>query len=135
MAQDPTLGLRKKIIVQLKATEALLELVPEASIYGERTPADKQWPFIRYGVSDTRPRKGQCWDGADVDIAIHCFSKSPFTDEAGSINAAIAAALDGATIDLGGARAHIAWKGSTVLPDPAEADAWHGISRFSATTA
>lgn len=132
MAQDPTLALRRKIVSRLKADADVIALVAEEQIYGERVAAEKSWPFIRYGVSDTTPRKGQCWDGAAVDVAIHCFSKNPFTDQAAGINAAIAASLDNATIDLGGQRAHLRWTGSTVLPDPDEADAWHGIARFEA---
>lgn len=132
MAQDPTLALRQKITARLKADPDVLALVAEPQIYGERVKADKAWPFIRYGVSDTLPLKGQCWDGATVDVAIHCFSKAQFTDEAANINAAIAASLDNATLELGGRRAHIRWTGSTILPDPAEADAWHGIARFEA---
>lgn len=136
MAQDSSLLLRQAIVTRLKADAGLLTIVPVADVHGERSGANPNFPFTRYGVAEVLPEKAQCWDGARVAFPIHAFSKSPFTDEVHGINAAVAASLDGAVLDLDGeAKAHVHWTGSTILPDPTEADVFHGISRFEATVA
>ncbi len=135
MANDPTLALRRAIIGALKADSGVTDLVADGRVYGERALAKPIFPFIRYGITDARPKRGTCWDGATIDLPIHAFSKAEFTDEAVNINRAIQLALDGKALQLeGGATAYVTWAGSTVIPDAAEAGIWHGISRFSATT-
>lgn len=138
MARDTSLPLRQAVIETLRADDDLVALVPEERNYGMRTPASSDWPFTRYGSSDALPFRAQCTDGAAISFTIHSFSKQQFEDEAATINAAVSAALDGATLALGGdfeATAHIKWTGSQIIPDAAEAAAWHGINRFEATVA
>lgn len=137
MAQDSSLLLRQATVSHLKADGPLLAIVGTAdNVHGERSGAAPAFPFTRYGVAETLPARAQCWDGVRVAFPIHSFSKQPFTDEAHGMNAAVAQALDGAVLALDdGGKAHIAWLGSTVLPDPVESDVFHGISRFEATIA
>lgn len=116
----------------------LIALVPVERNYGMRTPADVIWPFTSFGSPDALPFRGQCLDGATVGFSIHSFSKAKFEDECASINAVLASALDGKTVTLDTdypAKAHLSWKGSQVIPDAAEASAWHGVNRFEATIA
>lgn len=136
MARDSSLQLRRAIVAHLKADPGLLAIVPQAQQHGERSPAKPTFPFTRYGVAETLPARAQCWDGVRVTFPIHAFSKTRFTDEVHGINAAIAAALDGAVLALGdGGRAHVRWLNSRILPDPREADVFHGIVSFEATVA
>lgn len=136
MAQDSSLLLRQAIVAHLKADAGLLALVAADDVHGERSGANPNFPFTRYGVADVLPEKAQCWDGMRVAFPIHSFSKSPFTDEVHGINAALAAALDGTVLTLDdGGKAHVRWTGSTILPDPTESDVFHGIARFEATVA
>lgn len=138
MANDPTLPLRQAVIAVLRADANLTAKVPADRVYGMRSPATLTWPFTRYGPPDTLPFRATCLDGATIGFAIHSFSKAQFEDECASINAALSAALDGKALELeglGGATAHIDWRGSQILPDAAEADAYHGIVRFEATVA
>jgi hypothetical protein len=136
MANDPSLALRQQIVARLKASPAVTDLVVPSRIHGERSPANPIFPFIRYGQADVRPRRASCWDGAEVDLPLHAFSQSPSTDQVANINAQVAAALDGAVLDLGGdLKAHLAWTGSQIIPDAEEATVWHGIQRFTATIA
>lgn len=86
------------------------------------------WPFVRYGQTDV----GQ----VDGRLPIHAFSKPQggFTDEVAEIAAAIVAALDGKRLILSdGRKATLTWPesgGTQIIPDGAEADAWHAIVRF-----
>lgn len=135
MARDLSLALRQAVIQTLRSDADLTALVPATRNYGMRSPATLAWPFTRYGSPDALPFKGQCLDGATVAFAIHSFSKQEFEDECANINAAVASSLDELTVALdaaGGAKAHIAWRGSQIIPDAAEADAWHGVNRFEA---
>jgi len=136
MAIDTSLQLRQAVIETLRADNDVIALVPEDRNYGMRTPAALEWPFTRYGAPDAIPFKGQCLDGAVISFTLHNFSKQMFEDECAAINAVQAAKLDGLTIALGGdneADAHIRWVGAQIVPDAAEASAWHGINRFEAT--
>ncbi len=126
---DLTLPLRQAIVEILKADPGLTSIVPPDSINGERAEAKPSFPFTRYGVTDSRQ--------SSIDIPIHAFSKSDFTDEVAAMNAAIVECLSGRhgrTIALdGGRRVYLTWASSTVIPASAENGVWHGINRFSAT--
>jgi hypothetical protein len=127
-------SLREAIVTDLKADGALTTIVPAARVYGMRQPADTDWPFTRYGAPSSSPRRATCLDGSDVDITLHAFSKQPFEDECAEMVAAMASRLDGKVLHLpDGARAHMRWTGNQIIPDAAEASAWHGLSRFVAT--
>lgn len=138
MARDLSLQLREAIITRLRADAQLIALVPPARIYGMRQPATTLWPFTRYGSTDTKPALAQCWDGQVVNLTLHAFSKAQYEDEVAQISSAIAEALGGAVLTLEDAeasKAHLRWRQSQIVPDAAEASAWHGIVRLEATLA
>lgn len=138
MAKDTSLPLRQAVITTLRTDSDLTALVPSERVYGMSTPATTEWPFSRYGSPDSLPFRGQCIDGATITFSVHSFSKAEFEDECAQINAAVSAALDRKTLELDspvGAKAHVTWRGSQIVPDPTEASAWHGINRFEATIA
>lgn len=136
MANDPTLPLRRAVITTLRADPDLTALVPAGRNYGMRSPATLTWPFTRYGSPDALPFRAQCLDGATIGFTVHSFSKDETEDECANINAALNSALDGRVLaldGLGGAKAHIVWQASQIIPDAAESDAYHGVNRFEAT--
>lgn len=144
MANDTSLSLRQAVVRRLRANADLIAIVPAERNYGMRSPPDPAWPFTRYGSPDSQPLRAQCLDGATISFTIHAFSRTPdstaifFEDECATINAAASRALDGATLALDaptGAKAHVRWIGSQIVPDAAEASAWHGINRFEARVA
>lgn len=142
MGRDTSLPLRQAVIETLRADTALIALgepaLSDDRIYGMRAPSKLTWPFVRYGAVDSLPYKSQCTDGAVIGFTVHSFSKADFEDECAGINAALVTALDGRSIDLDAdfeAMAHIRWVGSQIIPDAAEANAWHGVNRFEATVA
>ncbi|MBI1179104.1 MAG: DUF3168 domain-containing protein [Alphaproteobacteria bacterium] len=133
MGIESSLEVRKAVIPRLRASSSLTALVPAERIYPPRTPAEPDWPFIRYGQPDTAPFRATGIDGAEIDFSVHTFSKAPGEDEASRINAAVVATLDGAVLDLpGGFKAHITWTGGQVIPDGGDPDAWHAFSTFRA---
>lgn len=133
MSVAPILGLRKAIITHLRADASVTSLgtpALAARIYGERTPAEKVWPFVRYGQSDALA-------GYEITAPIHVFSKAEFTDEVAQIAEAIGNSLDpddrGLVLVLSDGRlARLRYLGHQVIPDAAEATAWHAIVRIGA---
>jgi hypothetical protein len=66
-------------------------------------------------------------------LTVHSFSNATFDDECETLNASIQTALEDAVLELSPAvTARLAWLSSQVVPDAAEADAWHGINSFDA---
>lgn len=125
-----SLSLRQAIVQRLRADTDLTALVPSERIYGLRSPATLIWPFIRYGAPDETPIRL----GTQLRVTLHAFSKAQFEDEASNIVAALQTSLEDAVIDLdGGLKAYLAYVGSQILADGAEADAWHGIGTWTAT--
>lgn len=128
MSAAPVLEVRQAIVAALKADAVLTALVPAASIYGEKS-SSQAWPFIRCSEFEGAPRY-------TVIGNIHTFTRSKFSDTAHQGNARVGAALDSAVLTLSdGRRANIEVTATRVLPDPDEADAWHGICSILATIA
>jgi hypothetical protein len=143
--KDSTLYIRAAVLTALKAAAGVIALVPGARIYPQQRPADPDWPFIAYGSPIAVPFGAACLDGSAITVAIHCYAATtgegedtvPGEDLATEINAAVAAALGDATLELEEApypaTAHVDWTGSQVMQDGAEADAFHGFSTFQIT--
>jgi hypothetical protein len=128
-----SLWLRRATVTLLRANADLVALgdPPIADrVYGRRQPAILTWPFVRVSVADEGPLR----KGTDVRLTVHSFSKAQFDDERELIDGAIQEALENTVLELSPAvAAYVTWDGSQVIPDAAEADAWHGVNRFTAT--
>lgn len=128
-----SLLLRQASVESLRATADLTGLgePPIADrIYGKRQPATLIWPIVRVAVADEGPIR----KGTDVRLTIHTFSKAKFDDECELLNAAVQGWGENRVLDLEpGTTAYLTWSGSQVIPDAAEADAWHGVNTFTAT--
>jgi hypothetical protein len=128
-----SLRLRQAIVTRLRADADLIaigETPIGERIYGRRQPPQLTWPFLRVSVADEGPLR----KGTVVRLTVHSFSKAQFDDEAETLNGAIQTSLEGAVVELSAsARAFIDWRGSQVIPDAAEASAWHGVNSFDAT--
>lgn len=141
MGRDTSLQLRQAVITELRADDTLTAIGEPpiaARIYGMRTPSTLTWPFTRYGAPSAVPLRAQCLNGAVISFTVHSFSKGQFEDECADMNSAIVAALDHRSLELDAdydAMAHIRWVGSQIIPDAAEASAWHGVNSFEATVA
>jgi hypothetical protein len=127
-----SLSLRQAIVERLRADSDLTDLVPADRIHGMRTPASPDWPFVRYGTPDEVPLRR----GTEIRVTLHGFSKEQFEDEASSIVGALQADLEDAVIELPhGLKAFMRFVGAQIVPDAAEASAWHGIASWTATIA
>jgi hypothetical protein len=130
-----SLYLRRATVTRLRADTTLIAigtppLSEDERIYGRRQPATLVWPFVRVSVADEGPLR----KGTVVRLTVHAFSKAKFDDECEQINGAIAGSLEDAVIELSpSTKAFISWRGSQVIPDAAEASAWHGVNSFDAT--
>lgn len=132
-----SLRLRQTIVTTLRADADLTAigtppLATDDRIYGRRSPASLTWPFVRVNLTDEGPLR----KGTEMRVTVHTFSKEQFDDEIESLNAAVQAALEDAVLELSSAaKAYLAWISSQVIPDGAEASAWHGLNSFTATIA
>lgn len=70
---DLTLETRQSIIAHLTPR------ITGAGVYGEFTPANVPWPFIRYS-SSTTPYEDSCHDGSVILVDLHVFANGPSTD-------------------------------------------------------
>jgi hypothetical protein len=96
---DPALPLQKAIVAALKADAAVNALVA-GRIY-DGVPANAVKPYVSFGPFQVLPEQGDCLDGADATIQLDGWSnKQGSTVEAKQLGAAIAAALDEATLAL-----------------------------------
>lgn len=131
MATDLTLPTRRAIVTHLRADTNVAATALGARFYGETTPATLIWPFGRYGQTALGQLGGQ--------VPLHFFSKAQFTDEVAEIMAAVVTSLGDKVLALEDARKlHLIYPdegGTQIIPDGAEAGAWHGIVRLEARIA
>jgi len=147
VAKNSDLYVKRATIATLKQAAGVVELVPAGRVYPLQRPDDPVWPFIGYGVPIAEPFAASCLNGSATTVAIHGYAQTEGDgaetksgeDTALLINAAIEAALDGATIELDDygcpypATAHYTCVGSQVIQDGSEADKFHGFVSFRIT--
>jgi len=130
---DLTLAIREAVVARMRATPALTALVPAASIYGERVPDNRSFPFIRTGEQTVTSFPLGCADDGAYDITIHGFATAPSSDDAMKIGAAINDAFAGANavLVLATAKVVMVWGASGIIRDPEEPDTWHCYVDYS----
>lgn len=147
VAKNSDLYVKRATLVALKEAAPVVALVPAAKIFPIQQPADVPRPHVNYGVPTTTPFTASCLDGSESIFAVHNWTETRGSgvdtvageDEAMLINAAIEAALDGATLELAPrgcpypATAHYTCTGSQVIQDGSESDKFHGIVNFRVT--
>lgn len=119
---DLTLETRRSIIAHLTPR------ITGAGVYGEFTPANVAWPFIRYN-STTTPYEDSCHDGSVILVDLHVFANGPSTDAvlllARQVIAAMATWTDG----------EATWTGNIgPLADNPEASKWHVVIQYRVVT-
>lgn len=129
MALSPTTYTRNTILTALKAAATVTARIPSARLYTEKTSSTPTKPFGRYGSATAEPDRYSCWSGGDVSGAYHIFVKADSAlgiydpgNWTGDTVDAITEVID-ALPDCYVER-------TQVLPDPAEADVYHGIVFF-----
>lgn len=123
MSVAPVLAVRRAIVTHLRADSTVTSTAVGTRIYGERSPAQPTWPFVRYGVSDALP-------GHEITASLHIYSKADYTDDVNAIAEAIGNSLDDKVLDLGGDdKAYLSWAGQQLVGDSEE---WHAVVTISA---
>lgn len=129
--RDDTLELRRAIVSRLKADNTVTALTPR--IYGRDVPANPVWPFVRYGVPDTRPFEASGYGGSDSAITVHAFAKGPDETGTATLAAAIVESLSADTLPLadGITLVSLDWTRTQILE---EGDDFHAVIEFSVIT-
>lgn len=124
----------RKALVHTMRTDApeIVALIPVASIYGERVPAERTNPFIKTGNPSATPFRLACHDGEQVDISISAFVSGDDNGPASAVGEAIKDRFRDGVLELeSGEKVSIVWRSGFVLPDPEEADLWHAFNNFT----
>lgn len=116
---DLTLETRQSIVSHLGPT------LGGAVVYGEFTPGDVPWPFIRYG-SNTTPYEDSCKVGSTVAVDIHVFADGPTTDAVLALAKLVVARMSSWA---GGDADYLGNIGP--LADNPEASKWHVVVQYS----
>ena len=132
---DHTLALRKAIVKKLLAAGSATRALVSTRVYGQKSPADPTYPFVRYGAPLTSSFEAQRREGSEHSILIHAFADGPGEDKCANLAAAIVADLNTDDLPLEGlGLVGIQWEQTQVIVDPPRTDGWHGLIRFRATT-
>lgn len=134
MGIDHSLPLRRAVVAALAADPAVAAIV-EARVYGPAVPSNPKWPYVRCGLVIAAPWEATKLNGMQATFAVSGFAKSADESAAAILGAAIQKALDGNDLDMDGSHCvSLDWTQSQVVRDTAEADAYHAIVQFEATT-
>lgn len=148
MAGDLLRETERACIIALKGNAPLAALVasysidPQADTDGVDAEGNAIWPFIRMDGTQSLPQGRGCTARAEVTLQLHSFAKPRYDganrmvmtarDHAGAINTAVVEAIHGHAFVTAGRRYRFLVRASRLLPDGAEADAWHGIASLVA---
>jgi hypothetical protein len=126
MAIDSTLPVRRAILTCTKNTAAITELLPATQQHTSTPPRDPVWPFSRYeNYGPSTPVTATCLDGQELNVRFHVFAKPRLV--AGIVLARISDTLDRRRFPIDRGHMQVSWRGSYVMQDGDEADAYHGF--------
>jgi hypothetical protein len=127
-----SLELQGAIVARLKA-DATLAAIIGTRVY-DLPPAAPTFPYVTLGEDQTIPDRGDGYEGSDVSLTLHAWSKGTGFPEVKRMVAAIRASLTNAPLSLSGHRlVNIEFEDSRVLRDPDPAIS-HGVLTFLART-
>ncbi len=97
MSTDPSLALQGAFVAAIKA----LNTESGTRVY-DRVPATKVFPYVHLGTGSVLPNQADCYDGSDVSLTVHIWSRAVGWPEAKRIASAIRAGLHNAELPLVG---------------------------------
>lgn len=121
---DLTLETRQSIIAHLTPR------ITGAGVYGEFTPANVAWPFVKYG-STTTPYEDSCNDGSVILVDLHVFANGPSTDAVLLLSRQVLAAMSTWT---GGDATWTGNIGPLADAPTGESAKWHVVVQFRVET-
>ena len=123
--------IREAIVTRMKATASLTGLIPAGSMYGERVPVERTYPFTRMGNPILTPFKMACHNGEQDEFAVHWFVQGASNDNAVEFGNLLRDEFDEKSLALdGGGTRDVEWTGGQVFADRDEKDTWHGVATF-----
>lgn len=144
MANDLLRETERAGAISLKGDAPLLAIVPKASIdpqpgtAGVDSTGAAVWPFIILAGTQALPQGRGCTARSEVSFQLHSFAKArkneagavveTARDHCGRIQSAAVEAIHNHAFDVDGRRFKFAVRSSRLMPDAAEADAWHGVA-------
>lgn len=127
-----SLALQGAIVSRLKA-DATLAAIVGARVY-DQPPASPTFPYVTLGEDQTLPDRGDGYDGSNVTLTIHAWSRGTGFPEVKRMIDAVRASLTDAPLALTGYRlVDIALADSRAVRDP-DGITNHGIMNFLART-
>lgn len=143
---DFLLPTRAAMMKALRRDVGVLEFIPAASIYPATVPAQRAFPFIRFGTMLAAPFRASGLDSSAFRISVQAFTKDvvdgantivrPAEDNAILIGAAIQSALDGTTLPIApDMHLRLVWLQSSPTIDGTEAGAWMTTVTFNGEVA
>lgn len=136
MAGDLIRDVRRAVLTQMKADDALKALVPADRMYPSTTPATPTFPFTRLDGFNSLPLDGACYAGGTITLLAHGFAKDRkrgsvvedyAEDVAGKIGSAMKLALHRKRVTIGDATARLNVRSVRLIRDGDDDDAYHTI--------
>lgn len=130
---DPALALQKALVATLRADPVLVGLL-SGRVY-DQPPAATAYPYATLGEDQILPDRGDGgYEGSDVTLTIHVWSRQDGFPEAKRIAGAIRAALTpGLALDPGTALVDLAFTEARFVREPDGITA-HAVLTFTALT-
>lgn len=144
MSGDFLLPVRRASLAFLKGWAVLTDLIPAASMYPGTVPADRTFPFQRFGAMLPTPFRASGLNASSIRMSLQAFTKPVYDDtteamletaedRALKIGSALKDALDGLTLAIEPVgKVRFTWIASSPQRDGAEADAWMTTVTFLA---
>jgi hypothetical protein len=141
-ARDHSLALRGAVKIAI-AGDARVQAVVAQRVYAQQPAPEPDRPWIRTGPISVTPFQTSTEGGGDATWMVHVFADDD--DVTRRLCAAIVYVLDEQTLQLDPADTpdpdadvtvfDLLWVGTDVLPDTGREGGYHGVVRFTATTA
>lgn len=97
MSTDPSLALQAAFVAAIRA----LGTEVGTRVY-DRVPTAATYPYIHLGTGSVLPNQADCYDGSDVALTVHIWSRAVGWPEAKRIASAVRAGLHNASLPLTG---------------------------------
>lgn len=132
MATDHSHSARIGVVTRLKSIAPVTSIAGER-IYGEKVPANTDYPLVRVGLMITSPFNPTCIEGMDATFNVDSVSDTTDAGQAYALSKAVVDALHTQFFQLSD-DAHVVslrWLGSTPRQ---ENKLWRVMSKFRLTT-
>lgn len=130
---DLSWPVQQMVYATLTADAGVKALVGTPARVYDNPPANPTFPYVTIGDDTARESGAQTFDGQEITLTIHAWSRYGGRKEAKQIAAAVYAALHDQSPSLtGGTLVNLRYEFGTTMQDP-DGLTWHAASRFRAS--